>query len=63
MVADLGEVTYQDIKIKLFQVQIDGYTFGLIPDEEEERVHVQPSVLKSLGMVNITLNSRLKAFQ
>jgi hypothetical protein len=36
MVKELGEITYQDIEIKLFQMVIDDITFGLIADQETE---------------------------
>ena len=43
MVAKLGNVVYCDIKVKLFQTEIDGFIFGLIPDEENEVVNLEPS--------------------
>jgi len=45
-VAELGEVDYHDIEVKLFQVTIDGVVFGLIPDEEDEEnisIELMPS--------------------
>jgi formate hydrogenlyase regulatory protein HycA len=43
MVSELGEVVYQDIEIRLFQTVIDGITFGLIVNEENEMITLQPS--------------------
>lgn len=43
MIAALGEVTYQDIEVKPFQTVIDGFTFGLVVDEENETINLQPS--------------------
>ena len=37
MVASLGEVEYADIEIELFQVEIDGGTFGLVDVSEPEQ--------------------------
>lgn len=42
-VSELGDTTFKDIEIKLFQTQIDGITFGLIADEESEMIHLQPT--------------------
>lgn len=42
-VAELGEITYCDIEIKLFQTTIDGFTFGLIPDSEYSMIDLEPS--------------------
>jgi formate hydrogenlyase regulatory protein HycA len=43
MVNELGDITYKDIEIKLFQTTIDGITFGLIVDKETEMINLQPS--------------------
>jgi formate hydrogenlyase regulatory protein HycA len=40
-VAELGETDYGDIEVKLFQTVIDGFIFGLIP--EDESIDLQPS--------------------
>lgn len=45
LMADLSEVSYEDIAVKPFKTIIDGFTFGLIVDEENEAVHLQPSSL------------------
>ncbi len=49
MIAALGEVRYGNIKVGLFQVQIDGHTFGLVdasePDEDYESIHLLPNDL------------------
>lgn len=46
MLKELGRVTYCDIEVGLFSVEIDGSTFGLVdasePDEGYERVHLLP---------------------
>lgn len=42
-VAELGEVTYCDIEIKLFQTVIDEFTFGLIPNRDgDHSIDLQP---------------------
>ena len=42
-VAELGEFEYCDIEVKLFQIEIDGFIFGLVPDEEFNSIVLQPS--------------------
>jgi formate hydrogenlyase regulatory protein HycA len=42
-VSELGDTAFKDIEVKLFQTEIDGITFGLIPDEESEMIHLQPT--------------------
>jgi hypothetical protein len=42
-VSELGGTTFKNIEIKLFQIEIDGITFGLIPDEESGMIHLQPT--------------------
>lgn len=39
----LGEIEYCNIKIKSFEIEIDGFKFGLIPNEESEMIELQPS--------------------
>ena len=41
--SELGEFTYCDIEIKLFQTIIDGFTFGLIPNKECSMIELEPS--------------------
>ena len=45
----LGKVQYGDVKISLFQVQIDGHTFGLVDASEPEEgylsIHLLPDDL------------------
>ena len=43
MVAELGEVDFQDIEIKIFQTELDNIIFGLVVDEESEMIKLQPS--------------------
>ena len=43
LVATLGDVEYKDISIKLFKTTIDEIVFGLIPDEENGSIELQPS--------------------
>ena len=43
MISDLGEVKFKNIKVKTFQTIIDGEIFGLISNEEDETVDLQPS--------------------
>jgi len=42
-VEELGDIEFADIEVKLFQVTIDGITFGLVPDKETESIELQPS--------------------
>lgn len=43
MVSALGDTKFGDISVKLFQTEIDGIVFGLIPDENTKMVNLQPS--------------------
>lgn len=43
MVSKLGEVSYEDIEVKLFQTIIDGVTFGLIPETEYGFIELEPN--------------------
>lgn len=45
MIRELGKVRYCNIKIKPFQIEIEGHIFGLIPfaDSNYERVELHPS--------------------
>jgi hypothetical protein len=43
MMAELGEVDYGDIEVKLFQTEIEGKTFGLVPETEYGFVELQPN--------------------
>ena len=43
MVSALGPVEFEDIYIKPFQTEIDGITFGLIPNDEYETIDLEPS--------------------
>jgi hypothetical protein len=43
MVYELREIEFQDIEIGLFQTQIDDMVFGLILDEENSTICLQPS--------------------
>jgi formate hydrogenlyase regulatory protein HycA len=49
MIAALGSVKYGNVKVGLFQVQIEGYTFGLVdasePDEGDECIQLLPNDL------------------
>jgi formate hydrogenlyase regulatory protein HycA len=49
MIAALGKVKYGDVKVGLFQVQIDGHTFGLVdasePEQGYESIHLLPNDL------------------
>ena len=42
-ISALGDTEYTDIAVKMFTTIIDGYTFGLIPNEEDENVDLEPS--------------------
>jgi len=41
-VSQLGPVTYTDIIVKPFQVVIDGFIFGLVPNKNGKCVELQP---------------------
>lgn len=43
MVTQLGEIEYCNIEIKPFEVLIDNFIFGLVPNEETEMIELQPS--------------------
>ena len=43
LIDGLGDIKFRNIKVKLFQTTIDGIVFGLVPDEENETVELQPS--------------------
>ena len=43
MVTQLGEIEYCNIEVKLFEIEIDGFKFGLIPNEESKMIELQPS--------------------
>lgn len=49
MIKGLGRVSYRDINVKLFQVQVKGITFGLIDrsvkEENHERIDLLPNGL------------------
>ncbi len=49
LIAGLGPVKYGNVKVGLFQVQIDGHTFGLVdaskPEEDYESIHLLPNDL------------------
>jgi len=42
-VAEFDDFEYCDIEIKPFQTTIDGFVFGLVPNEEYESIDLQPS--------------------
>lgn len=43
LVQSLGAVEYCDIEVELFETEIEGIKFGLIPNEEAESIDLQPS--------------------
>lgn len=43
MISELGKIEYCNIEIKPFEIEIDGFKFGLIPNEESEMIELQPS--------------------
>jgi formate hydrogenlyase regulatory protein HycA len=49
MIVALGKVRYANVEVGLFQVQIDGHTFGLVdasePNEGYESIHLLPNDL------------------
>ncbi|WP_235299768.1 hypothetical protein [Portibacter marinus] len=45
----LENYVYKDIKIKPFEVIIDGFSFGLIPNSESEMIEMQPSNTIAFG--------------
>ena len=42
LVKELGDIVFKDIEIKLFQVQIDNIIFGLVIDENNKLINLQP---------------------
>jgi hypothetical protein len=40
-IGELGKVEHQDIEIRLFQTMIDGFIFGLVPNEEFKSITSQ----------------------
>jgi len=49
MVLELGDVEFKDITVNLFEVTIDGITFGLIPDPEFQLINLMPSSTIAFG--------------
>jgi hypothetical protein len=45
LLAPLGQVSYQDIQVAPFRTQIDGFTFGLIPNPAAQTVSLEPNGL------------------
>ena len=43
IVSKLNEIEYCNIEVKLFEIEIDGFKFGLIPNEESKMIELQPS--------------------
>lgn len=43
MIAELDDATFCNIEIKPFKIEIDGFLFGLIPDEKSEALELYPS--------------------
>jgi hypothetical protein len=41
-ISELGPVTFTDITVKPFQVIIDGFVFGLVPNKKGNCVELQP---------------------
>ncbi len=42
-IAELGEVEYTDVEVRLFQTYIEGFMFGFEVDQEAETVTLMPS--------------------
>jgi hypothetical protein len=49
MISELGEYEFCDIEVKPFSIKIDGYTFGLIPNESSEMIELQPGNTIAFG--------------
>ena len=49
MLSSLGKVSFEDIEVELFSIEIDGFTFGLVdgsePDEGIEKINLLPNGL------------------
>ncbi|MGV7224187.1 MAG: hypothetical protein ACQ9MH_22035 [Nitrospinales bacterium] len=49
MLSSLGEISYDDIEVELFSVEIDGFAFGLVdasePEENIESIDLLPNDL------------------
>jgi hypothetical protein len=44
---DLGNIKYQNIEVRPFQIKIDGHTFGLLENKEFNCINLEPSSLIS----------------
>jgi formate hydrogenlyase regulatory protein HycA len=42
MISSLGQIELGDIEVKPFEITIDGYKFGLIPNEEYKTIDLEP---------------------
>lgn len=49
LVSQLGKIEYCNIEVKPFEIKIDGFKFGLIPNEESEMIEFQPSNTIAFG--------------
>jgi hypothetical protein len=49
IVAELGIIEFADIEVELFNTEINGIVFGLIPNEEYGVVDLEPSSTISFG--------------
>lgn len=47
MIGELGDITFHDIEVSIFQTQIDNIVFGLVPDEETGMINLQPGSMIS----------------
>lgn len=47
--AELGDVALGDIKVRLFETVIDGFTFGLIPNLKNRFINLEPGAVISFA--------------
>lgn len=48
-VSKLGEIKFCNIEIKPFEIEIDSFKFGLIPNETSGMIELQPSSTITFG--------------
>jgi hypothetical protein len=49
LIIELGEIAFDDIEVELFETEIDGITFGLLPNYEYGFVELQPNSTLAFG--------------
>ncbi len=49
LIAELGEITFNDIEVEPFETMIDGILFGLVPNHEYGFIELQPNATLAFG--------------